>query len=110
MSSLITLEEQPFQNYIYSFDYTLRDRLVKIAIISYEYERQLIGYNGNTTNPCYPISAIRYLVLDEDERFLYSSENLSNEENDNIQEHFCMLQDNHNYEDRDSANFYETTW
>lgn len=80
------LEEQPFTNYIYSFDYILRGELVKIAILSYEYESQV-------KSMCYHISSIRYLVLDEFDRFLHASENLTDEEDDDIQQYFCMLHD-----------------
>lgn len=87
------LEEQPFTNYLYSFDYELRGEMVKIAILSYDYERELVGYRGHPEDPCYPICAIRYLVLDECGRFLYSPENLTDEEDDDIQERFCMFYD-----------------
>ena len=80
------LEEQPFTNYIYSFDYILRGEMVKIAILSYEYESRVDSI-------CYHISSIRYLILDEYERFLYSQENLTDEEDDDIQQNFCMHYD-----------------
>lgn len=95
MNHQLRLDPQPFYNYIDEFDYMLRDQLVKVAILAYNYNFNI----DKSMGVFYPISDINYIILDGNYGFLYSSDNLTDEEDDEIQEHYCMLKDNYHNDD-----------